>query len=494
MIRSRKVRFIEPRGREGRPFNAWIRRWPLLGPVTLATILHERGHDVAVYNENVSGSILDNPVAYADVCSADVVGISIMTPTAARGYQIADCIKRDAPHATVAFGGVHATFCPEEALQHGDVVVRGEGENVIEALARGEIRHGIHNPAPPEDLDRLPTLNHALMYDFDKLVAWRRCRDLYELPVAASRGCPYGCTYCSVTRMFGRRIRRQSVDKVHHDLQQYMQRGFRSFFFYDDNFIADRAWSKELLGRLRRQGVRFNAQCRADFPWTDASRRTVDEPLLHAIRGAGGDVLYIGYETIDDATAHEWKKGYRGTRTLRQRLRQDTQLLHDNGLWVHAMFVVGPQHTQKTIDHIVDFARENHIETLQISILTPFPGTPLFAEMRPHLIFTDFPSDWDFYDGTHCVYNHSRLGVAGLQQSIIDAHRKFYRWAGWSLRRVQAMIRQRAPIRDKLALLWNNARIARQTMRQWCQETRSFLELVKSKELQYLSQVQPQGA
>ena len=120
MLRARKVRLIEPRGRPGRPFNAWIGRWPLLGPITLATILHDRGFDVAVYNENISGSVLDNPAAYEDICSADMAGVSIMTSTAARGYAIADRIKRDAPNVKVVFGGVHATFLPDEALPHGD--------------------------------------------------------------------------------------------------------------------------------------------------------------------------------------------------------------------------------------------------------------------------------------------------------------------------------------------------------------------------------------
>ena len=160
MARTRKVRFIEPQTRPGRPFNAWITRWPLLGPVTLGTILHERGYDVAIYNENISGSLLENP----DACR--------------------------------------------------DVVVRGEGESLIEALARGEAPRGIIQAPPLEDLDTLPTLRHGLIRDFDRLLARSRRQDLYELPVMTSCGCPHGCTYCSVTRMFGRRVRRQSVDKV----------------------------------------------------------------------------------------------------------------------------------------------------------------------------------------------------------------------------------------------------------------------------------------
>ena len=482
MLRSRKIRFIEPHGRPGRPFNAWIQRWPLLGPITLATILHRRGYDVAVYNENLSGPVLDNPKAYQDICSADVVGISIMTPTANSGYTLGDRLKIDAPETTVVFGGVHASFMPDEALCHGDIVVCGEGETVIESIASGEARRGIIRAQPLENLDDLPTLDHSLMYDFEKLLALCRRRELYELPVMASRGCPHGCTYCSVTRMFGRKVRRQSVDKVYRDLCHYAERGFRHLFFYDDNFVSDRQWTKSLMERLRPMRMRFNAQARADLHWTDNSRRRRDEGLLNALRRAGGDVLYVGYETIDDSTARGWKKGYSGGGSLEARLREDTKILHESGFWIHGMFIIGPHNAPKAAHRIVNFARHSGIETIQISILTPLPGTPMMEEFRPHLIFTDYPGDWDFYDGTHCVYGHGRLGVKELQQTIMKAHRGFYTWGGWSAaRRLRSLLQQRLPVLDKVAHMWRHAGITRTTMREWRKEMKEFLELVKHK-------------
>ena len=481
MIRSRKVRFIEPHGRPGRPFNAWVSRWPLLGPITLASILEKRGFDVAVYNENLSGSLPDNAAAYADVCSADVVGISIMTPTASRGYQLAARIKRDAPNALVVFGGVHATFVPEEALEWGDVVVRGEGETVIEAIANGEIRHGIVNAPPLENLDSIPVLNHSLTIDFEKSVQSSRGRHMHKLPVMASRGCPHGCTYCSVSRMFGRRVRRQSVEKVRRDLCSYMAQGFRNVFFYDDNFTADRAWARQLMERLRPLRITFDAQTRADFHWADPYRKSLDKELLAAMRKGGGDVLYIGYETIDDSTAARWHKGYRGGGALRARLLEDTRILHDNGFWIHGMFVLGPQHGQAAADGIVQFARQSSLETMQISILTPFPGTPLYEEMRPYLLFSQYPSDWDFYDGTHCVYSNTALGLEAFQKAVLKAHRSFYRWGGWSARRIRGILEQKAPAPDKLAMLWANARNARRTLQAWRREIASFLDLARSR-------------
>ncbi len=493
-VKPRKIRFVEPGSRPGRPFNAWIRRWPLLGPIILATILDEQGHDVAVYNENISGHLESNRDALRDVCGSDVVAITIMTATANRGYDLARSIRAAGSSATIVFGGAHATFRPEEALQYGDVVVCGEGENVIRAIAAGDIRQGIVRPDPPEDLDNLPTLNHELMIDFDRLLKSAGRRSLYELPMMTSRGCPHGCIYCSVTRMFGRKVRRQSPEKVEEDLKRHMARGFRRVFFYDDNLTADRAWTKELLARMEPMGLHWNAQARIDLHWSDPQRRELDDDLLAAMRRSGGDVLYVGYETIDDRTAGRWGKGYRGGRSLRERLFEDTRILHDQDFWIHGMFMLGPEHDEENIDSIVKFARKAGIETIQLSILTPLPGTPLFEQMQDRLIFTDFPADWNYYDGTHCVYRHDRMGIGPLQRAVLSAHRRFYRSIRPGLRRLVKVIHDDARTQDKLRRLWHHARMARSIFRQWNKETAQFLQQVARKGQEYLLPRSGQGA
>lgn len=484
MQKARKVRFVEPQSRSGQLYESWSGRWPMLGPILLATQLRQQGYDAAVYSENITGSVLDNPAEYADICSSDVVGISIMTSTAHRGYELADRIRADAPQATIAFGGVHATMLPEEAIAHGDVVVCGEAENVIADVASGAIARGIIRPEPPEDLDAIPMPDHSVMMGFEELV--RRCRlapQGYELPVMASRGCPHGCTYCSVTRMFGRKVRRQSVERAYSDLVAYMDKGFRHFFFYDDNFTADRRWTRELLARLVPLKIGFNAQCRADFPWIDAGRTQVDKELMRLFRQAGGDVMFVGYETVDDATAARWNKGYRGVTGLRKRLVQDTALLHDSGLWIHGMFVLGPQHNQQTADEIVSFAREVRMESMQISLLTPMPGTPLYEEMRPNLLLKQYPQDWDYYDGTHCVYEHASLGIEELQKVLLAAHMQFYRSYGNVMRRLRVIVQGPGGIRNKVATLWAQYRIAQETFRRTRRDMEEFLAMMKSRQM-----------
>ncbi len=482
MLRRRKIWLIEPRGRLGRPLNVWIRRYPLLGPILLATISDQRGYEAAVYNENISGPLNENRAAFQEICSADVVGISIMTASAARGYVLADLIRNAAPSTTIAIGGIHATFMPFEALGHADLVIRGEGENVIEAIAAGEIKSGIIDSKPVENLDCLPTPNLRLMLDFDKLVSEFHFPDLCELPVMASRGCPYGCRFCSVTRMFGRQVRRQSVSKVCTDISHHVSQGFRHFLIYDDNVVADRLWARALMDRLAPLNVRFSAQTRADFHWVDGARTILDTPLLEAMQRAGGRLLFVGYETLDDATAQEWHKGYRGQGPLRQRLLSDTAILREHGFRIHGMFVVGPQHTQSTLDGIFQFVRETHMDRTQIGILTPYPGTPLLDEMHRRLVFTDFPADWEFYDGSHCVFDNSPLGLAGLQTAVLETHRRIYRGYGWRLRRIRNAFQQRTSLLNRLRFLQRNTRMGRHALGEWEQETQDFIRTASTRQ------------
>ncbi|MHC4563457.1 MAG: B12-binding domain-containing radical SAM protein [Planctomycetota bacterium] len=479
---SRKIRFIEPRGRHARPLNAWVTRWPLAGPITLATILEQRGYDVRIYNENISGAVDEDATVYDDLRSADVLCLTIMTPTAARGYEIVAKLREDGFAGKIAMGGVHATMCPEEALEHADIVCRGEGENMIVALADGEVEDGIHQPEPVEDLDELPALNHFLIHNFEKdLLSKCYRKELYELPAMTSRGCPYGCVYCSVTRMFGRRVRQQSVRKVMSDLEVYTSRGFSQFFYYDDNFTSNREWLKSLMRRTGPVGVRFNMQSRIDFAWEDRSRTKLDKDLLRLMRRGGAQAFYIGYETIDEATAKGWKKGYRTGESLVDQLTDDTRILGENGFWIHGMFVIGPQHHQTHVNGVVDFAVRNKINSLQVSCLTPFPGTPLFDEYRPHLIFKNFPSDWDFFDGTHCVYDHSHLGAENFQDVLYEAHNRFYRNGGWNDRSLRSIFSRKMSVTSKILELVQTGRIASKMQKAWREEIEDFRGVLRTR-------------
>jgi len=209
--------------------------------------------------------------------------------------------------------------------------------------------------------------------------------------------------------------------------------------------------------------------------WEDASRTRVDKDLMRLMRRNGCQSLYIGYETIDEATAKGWHKGYRKSDvSLVERLSTDTRILSENGIWIHGMFVVGPQHKQTPVDGIVQFAARNKVNSIQISCLTPFPGTPLFDEYRPHLLFREFPGDWDFFDGTHCLYTHGQIGIEDFQDVLYDAHQKFYRVGGWNDRSLRMVMARRISPIGKFLELRQTAKLAGQAMRAWRAEIEDY--------------------
>jgi len=134
-----------------------IIKMPLLGLLMLGTLLKKKGYEVRVFSERVR-RIYDEKTLWInpDVLDSDVVGISIMTATAMRGYRIADSLKQRNPRQHILFGGIHATFQPYEALQHGDAVITGEGENIIIEAVESKDNGCIFTGVPIDNLDILP--------------------------------------------------------------------------------------------------------------------------------------------------------------------------------------------------------------------------------------------------------------------------------------------------------------------------------------------------
>jgi len=428
-VNKKKVVFIEAMTEGNLVYAFFLKKWPLLGPVLMATMLRDRGHDVLVYSENISGSLLDNDDMLGAVLDADFVGVSTLTPAANRAYTIGRRLQELGCRGRLVIGGSHVTFFPEEALQYYPCVVRGEGENVIAQLVEDTHKpEGVIDGPPVEDMDSLPTPDLRLVHDYESL--WKPClfRDFYEVPLMTQRGCPYNCRYCSVSQMFGHRIRQRSVEKVVEDVRFYYDQGYRSLFWFDDNFTVDHQRTCQLLERIKDMGLRWDAECRIDFPWLDPARRTkLDTRMLKLVKQSGGHTAYVGYETLDEKTAEQWHKGYGGSTPLIERMEEDTRILQEYGMWVHAMFVIGPQHRMDTWERTVDFCLRNKIPSIHFSLLTPFPGSQIFHDMRSDLIFDDFPRDWKYYDASHLTYHHRLEGNRAVQDAMVTYHLKYYR-------------------------------------------------------------------
>jgi radical SAM superfamily enzyme YgiQ (UPF0313 family) len=391
---------------------------PRLGSIVLGTILKQAGHDVKVFIGDVQ------PPRMRDMKDADLVCLSTISSTAPQAYKVARQMREKG--IPVAIGGPHVTFMPEEAAEQADYVFRGEAERsivpLVEAIVSGRgmedvpgltfKRDGevVHN-RPAEavgDLDEIPDPDLNLLVGGFKL-AWTNTL----VPMQTSRGCPHNCSFCSVTRMFGRKMRYRSVGRVLDEIAR-VGAGRRHIFFYDDNFAANRNRLREIAeGILKRDlRVEWSAQVRVEL--------ARDTELLHLLRRAGCRILYIGFESVNPETL----KGYEKGQTVED-IEHAIRVFHRHKLYLHGMFVLGSDtDTVETVRATSQFAKRLRLETVQFLILTPLPGTPVFQQLDDDDRLGI--RDWSFYDGHHVVYEPTLMTPYELQFEVMRAHSDFY--------------------------------------------------------------------
>jgi len=405
---------------------------PRIGVVLLGTILREAGYEVTVMVEGV------RPFDMDIVRQADLVGISAITPTAMRTFELADELR--AGGQAVVLGGPHVTHLADEGLEHADYVVRGEGEDALPALIQaiqGELefsavpnlsflRDGVavHNPlaALQADLDRFPTPDLSLVQGFGamNLLGMRRI-----IPVQTSRGCPHDCSFCSVTTTFGRRMRYRSIDRIRDELLRY-NLSKSMIFFYDDNFAASPKRAREVVAMLRELPAKlhWSAQVRADI--------ARDPELLQEMRDAGCIQVYLGLESVnqDSLDAADKKQDLEQT-------REHIRRIHAVGIRVHGMFVFGfDTDGEGTLERTMAFARELALSTVQFLILTPLPGSRTYRELEAQGRLLS--RNWNHFDAHHVAFQPAVVSPAELQRWQMVGHERYYKlWPTlkrWSIR------------------------------------------------------------
>lgn len=407
----RRVVFYEP----AMPGPYLFRQYPMprMGVMILGTILKKAGYEVTIYVDSI------RPPTMEELCRADLVGISTITPTAPRAYQVASALR--ARGMPVVLGGPHVTLLPDEAIRYADYVFRGEAENVIVQLVEAVLASEgleqvpglsfrrddevVKNPPsePVSDLDALPAPGFDLLKGSLRLI----------VPVQTSRGCPHSCAFCNVPRLFGRKYRFRSTERVLDELSGLDLRG-RRVFFYDDHFAANRPRLYELLEGMLSRGLKFSwsAQVRGDVAG--------DERLLGLMRRANCRTLYVGMESVNPETLKAYGKG----QTIGD-IEQSIRMIHKHGIRIYGMFVLGADtDTVETVRATANFARQNGIESVQFLILTPFPGTAYreLIEQQGRIL----QRDWSLYDAHHVVFRPARMSAGELHTEIVRALRKFY--------------------------------------------------------------------
>ena len=351
----------------------------------------------------VETRIIDEEVEPIDFeADADIIGISFMTYNAPRAYEIADRFGRE-KGKPVIFGGYHPTFMPEEAIQHANAVCIGEAEGnvprMMEDFAADELKQ--FYSSEPVNLTGLPRLNRTLI---------RKQNYAPADALQATRGCNYRCSYCSVSAFHHHHFRVRPVDEVIDELKSLG----RYVLFMDDNIIGNRENAKQLFAEMIPLRKRWFSQCGLGI--------ADDEELLRLASRSGCQGLFIGFETLSEEGLRSWKK--------RTNLGKDylaiIRKLHAAGIAICAAFMFGGDNdTPAVFERTLEFLLEANVETIQATRLTPFPGTPLFAELdRQGRIFD---KDWSHYDFNHVVFEPLHMSCEALDQGVAWVLREFHR-------------------------------------------------------------------
>lgn len=374
--------------------------FPPLGLAGLAAYLPP-GWRVELVDEHVEPLRLDD--------EPDLVAIEAYITSARRSYQIADHYRRR--RAFVALGGLHVTSLPEEAARHADTIFLGPGEDTWPRfLADFRARHqSPRYESRQRSLVGVPPIRRDLIK-----------RHLYLVPnsIVVSRGCPHVCDFCYKEAFFqgGRSFYTHTVDDALAEIERLPG---RHLYFLDDHIFGNRRFASALFEGMRGMGRVWQAAGTINSILEDR----VEPHLLEKAAASGLRSLFVGFETIDNAGLQEQRKFQNLNRDYGAAICR----LHGLGVMVNGSFVFGMDHDSPDVfERTVDWAVTHGIETATFHILTPYPGTALYArlEAQGRVIHRD----WDLYDTRHAVFRPARITPEQLEAGYWRAYREFYRW------------------------------------------------------------------
>lgn len=298
----------------------------------------------------------------------DLVAISTFSAQAPEAYRIARVLR--AGGAKVVMGGLHVTTLPDEALRHCDAVMVGEGElcwpQILADAEAGELQD-IYRSQPAEfDLREAPMPAYHLL-DMERY---------NRITVQTTRGCPLRCEFCASSILLTNRYKTKPPEKVLAEVDAIIERWPRPFLeFADDNSFINRAHWKKLLPELAKRRVRW-------FTETDLSVAE-DYELLAMMRAAGCAQVLIGLESPVEAGLNllelrgDWKR-----RKLPAH-KKAVQRIQSHGIRVNGCFVLGLDGQGPDIfDRVFDAAMDYELYDVQVTLQTPFPGTPLHKRLK----------------------------------------------------------------------------------------------------------------
>ena len=390
---------------------------PPLGIMYLSAVLKQQGHEVHLTDQSHPEYSDDKYIESLKEIKPHIVGISFLSNMcypAAKG--LSRKIKAALPSVTIVYGGVFSTINAEKIIAHEasvDIVARGEGEGIIQDLAKGldnlkdipgitfRSSQGkvIETPDREQisDLDTIPfpdreglDINYVASLPLDvPAVIW----DRPYTTIVSSRGCPFGCTYCNCPTFSGKKVRARSAENVLKELEEINKLSYGSFTFLDDNFLLDIDRVRDICKGMLNRGFSFKWACegRVDYKGED---------LFKNLSGAGCDLVMFGIESGSQRVLDGMKK-----RTKIADIENAVSQAKEAGISIiHGFFIVGsPGETVDEVKQSFAFAEKLKINSFNFNSLTAFRGTPLWNSAVSRNLINE-ESDWDKMFPVHEIF------------------------------------------------------------------------------------------
>ena len=337
----------------------------------------------------------------------DIVGITGMGGSGVfRAYQIADIFREKG--SLIVMGGIAITLFDESITrQHADVIIFGEAEDTwprfLEDYKRGDVKPLYRMEIVP-DITKFPAPAYDI-YDSKYFGFWR--------PVQATRGCPFPCTFCSISSFFNRSYRKRPVEQVIRDVRAAKASGSKYIAFIDDNIGVDFNYCQELWEALIPEKIIWISQCSIHIAKNDE--------MLDLAYRSGCRILSFGIETINMKSLGHIDKEWNDPENYEVAFAN----IKKHGIDVSTEMILGLDGDDETVfDKTFDFLMRNRISLPRIYILTPVPGTPMYDALEEEGRI--FDRDIRKYVGGYVVYKPKHMSVETFQNGYWNLYKRLY--------------------------------------------------------------------
>jgi len=399
-----KILLIHPRRRDKCNYTGRIKAY--IPPLTLPVLagLTPKNIEIELCDENVEEVNFNT--------NADLIGITGITTLINRAYEIADIFRKKGKK--VIMGGIHVSAMPNEAKNHADAILIGEAEDLWEVIIEDFRNNRLKEEYKSEtytDLKKLVISRYELL----KLNKYRRSTgtNMPRLPIQSSRGCPFNCRFCSVTKFWGPKIRTKPLENIEKELLHIKSLGTNRIFFSDDNFIANINYTRGLIELLKKY----------NFSWICQASTNIykHEDLIVEMKKAGCSAIYIGIETFSGEDLENINKNFNKVVNYEKLF----SLFDKYNIRITASMMIGLDgDTKETLEHMIQLLIRFKVSYAQFFLLMLLPGTKMREDFLKNNRIIDH--NWDHQNGTVVTFQPKSFQVEELQDYYWELYKQFY--------------------------------------------------------------------